>query len=128
MTNTEWGGALSTFAESYGFDGNPLDCKFTYSMLGISMDEVNSLLGIPMPDYLKMDVDGIEHLILSGGKSILKKIKGIIVEINDDFILQSNKSELLLSAAGLSLIEKKRWGAAINTQFENTYNQIWQRI
>ncbi len=127
MTNTEWGGALSTFTEAYGFDGHPLDCKFSYSMLGISMDEANSLLGIPMPDYIKMDVDGIEHLILSGGEGVLKQIKGIIVEINDDFILQSNSAEMYLSKAGLSLIEKKRWDRAAHTAFENTYNQIWQR-
>ena len=32
------------------------------------MDECVTKLGAPFPDYIKMDVDGIEHLILRGGK------------------------------------------------------------
>ena len=43
------------------------------------VDAVNPL-NIPQPDYIKMDVDGIEHLILKGGISILDKVKGLLVE------------------------------------------------
>ena len=40
------------------------------------------------PNFIKIDVDGIEHLILEGGNQILKKTKSILVEIDDSFTLQ----------------------------------------
>ena len=46
-----------------------------------------------IPDYIKIDVDGIEHLILEGGKETLKnkKIKSILIEINENFEDQKNR-------------------------------------
>ena len=35
------------------------------------MDEISKTLNLPNPDYIKIDVDGIEHLILKGGKNVL---------------------------------------------------------
>ena len=40
-----------------------------------------------VPDYIKIDVDGIEHLILRGGDKLFfsKKIKSVLIEINENF-------------------------------------------
>ena len=73
MTTTDWGGALSTFGESYGDDGKDLKNIFKFSTVGISMDQAVYDLDLPLPSYIKMDVDGIEHLILSGGKLFLNR-------------------------------------------------------
>ena len=82
---------------------------------------------MPKPDYVKMDVDGIEHYILNGGSSTLSKIQGILIEINDDFIEQSDQSRKLLEASGLSLIDKRHAEMFEGTKFQNVYNQIWER-
>jgi FkbM family methyltransferase len=66
MTSTEWGGALSTFGENFGDDGNEIVKVFDFCSIGIPMDNVVSSLNIPLPSFIKMDVDGLEHLILSG--------------------------------------------------------------
>jgi FkbM family methyltransferase len=127
MTSTEWGAALSTFGETYGHDGEPIRKVFEYATLGLSMVDVVSLLGIPEPDYVKIDVDGIEHLILRGGISILGRVKGVLVEINDQFSQQSEEAGRCLRAAGLTLQAKRHApqydsdrGAA-----RYTFNQIW---
>jgi two-component system OmpR family sensor kinase len=39
---------------------------------------------MPKPNYMKIDVDGIEHLILEGCESILKTVNSVLIEINDD--------------------------------------------
>lgn len=127
MTTTEWGGALSTFANSYGYDGQPLAKTFEFSTLGLSMNDAKELLGVPLPDYIKMDVDGIEHLILKGGTAVLQNAQSVLIEINDDFKQQSVDATRYLSAAGLQLKEKRRWKGTDNTPFESTYNQIWHR-
>ncbi|TGL16961.1 FkbM family methyltransferase [Leptospira yanagawae] len=127
MTTTEWGGALSTFGKEYGHDGRMLDKRFEYQLFGLSIDEVIKELKIPTPEYIKMDVDGIEQLILAGGKLTLKKIKGIILEINDDFEDQRLNCEKLLLNSGLRFKERRRSEMFDSGIFKNTYNQIWVR-
>jgi len=128
MTSTDWGGALSTFGQNYGFDGNKMDSLFEFSTVGISMDKAVSVLGLEQPDYIKLDVDGIEHLILSGGKQVLANVKGVLVEVNDNFKQQASSVILTLEEAGLSLKEKRHAEIFDKSDlFQNTYNQIWTR-
>jgi FkbM family methyltransferase len=130
MTTTEWGGALSTFGENLGWDGKIVKEVFEFKTIGLSMDDTKMLLKIPQPDYIKMDVDGIEHFILKGGEKVLGLVKGILIEVNDDFHEQAEKCHQLLTQAGLVLKEKRQSDyIASNTQgFQNSYNQIWVRI
>jgi hypothetical protein len=74
-----------------------------------------------------MDVDGIEHLILRGGMSILAKAKGALIEINDKFDTQANEASLYLQQAGFTLKEKRHadYFDTVETAARHTYNQIW---
>lgn len=130
MTTTQWGGALSTFGEDkLGWDGKEVDEIFSYNTIGFSMDMAVSFLKIPSPDYLKIDVDGTEHFILSGGLDVFKSIKSILIEVNDDFHAQAEKCEDILTAAGFVMTQKRHSDEiASNKQgYQNTYNQIWQK-
>ena len=91
------------------------------------MIDAVALLKIPQPDYIKMDVDGIEHLILKGGRMVLEKVHGVLIEINEEFEKQLVVSARYLSEAGLIMKERRHAAMFENTQFKNTYNQIWQR-
>ena len=127
MTSTMWGGAMSTFHQSYGHDGKTMEKVFVIPTLGLSMTDATDLLGIPQPDYIKMDVDGIEHLILKGGMAVLRKSKSILIEINDEFIAQANEAKTYLLEAGFSLKEKRHadFFDIVTTAAGHTYNQIW---
>ena len=127
MTTTEWGGALSTFAQSYGHDGEAMCKAFELPTVGLSMVDAVELLRIPRPDYIKMDVDGIEHLILKGGAPVLQEAISILVEINDRFTAQAADASRYLQLAGFILKEKRH-----ADHFESatgparyTFNQIW---
>ncbi len=121
MSTTQWGGALSTFGEEYGQDGKTLASLFEYQTCGMRMDDVSSQLGLALPQYIKIDVDGIEHLILSGGAAVLKQAESVLVEINDDFAQQAEQSSQLLRQAGLTLHRKCDLNAG------NQFNQWWIR-
>ena len=129
MTSTEWGGALSTFGKDVGWDGQSVREIFSFPTYGLTMDQALGLLCLPAPDFIKMDVDGIEHFLIQGGSKVLKEVQGILVEINDDFTEQAEVSSKLLREAGLTLLEKLHSDLieqyAIG--FQNTYNQIWGR-
>ena len=80
LTSSIWGSAHSTFDKNYGQDGDKIEQKFTYKTIGFSMDEISKILNLPNPDYIKIDVDGIEHLILKGGINILRNSKSVLIE------------------------------------------------
>jgi FkbM family methyltransferase len=130
MTTTEWGGALSTFGENLGWDGKEVNEVFEFKTIGLSMDDAKALLKIPQPDYIKMDVDGLEHFILKGGKSVLSLVKGVLIEVNDDFYEQAQQCHQILSQSGLALKEKRQsdYIASNTGGFQNSFNQIWARV
>lgn len=98
--------------------------------MGLSMEDAVSKLSLPMPDYLKIDVDGIEHIILSGGLEVLKNVKEMLIEINDNFQEQADQSAEILLRAGLVLKEKHKSEAVTSNELgdEGTFNQVWVRI
>ena len=128
MTSTQWG-ALSTFGKDVGWDGQSVREIFSFPTYGLTMDQALGLLSLPAPDFIKMDVDGIEHFLLQGGSKVLKEVQGILVEINDDFTEQAEVSKKLLREAGLTLLEKLHSDLIeqYTAGFQNTYNQIWGR-
>ena len=91
------------------------------------MNDAKNLLKISQPDYIKIDVDGIEYLILKGGEEVLLNSKELLIEVNEKFTQQKNSCEQYLKKLGFNLKEKKRSDLFNNTDFSSTYNQIWIR-
>jgi len=125
LTSKEWGGALSSFGENLDWDGKKINDIFSFSTFGCTMDQLVSIFKLPKPDYIKMDVDGNEHYILEGGLNILKEIQGILIEINDNYIEQRNRSEGILNKSGLSFKEKRHSEILDSGKFSKLFNQIW---
>ena len=127
MTNTEWGGSMSSFSQGYGWDGEPMPKVFEVPTVSFSMNDAVERLGIPQPDFMKMDVDGIEHLILKGGAKVLSRIEGVSIEINDAFVQQAEESSRYLNRAGLRFVHKKHSEMIEDTEFNRVFNQVWHR-
>ena len=74
-----------------------------------------------MPDHIKIDVDGFEHLILMGAKDFLskKKLKTILVEINENYKEQFSQILKILENNGFASISKNHLG-------EHYYNYIFK--
>ena len=75
MSNTFQGGALSSFDKNIDWKGDKIDSVFEYKLLGSSVDELVKNFKLEYPDYIKIDVDGTEHIILKGMKENLKNKK-----------------------------------------------------
>jgi len=121
MSSTAWGGALSTFGQDFDQHGGTLNSVFEYATMGISMNDAMQLLGIPAPQFIKIDVDGIEHFILRGGAEVLKGVQSVMIEIDDGFAEQAEETARHLQNAGLRLLRK--CGGDAGSQ----YNQWWVR-
>lgn len=129
LTTTEWGGALSTFGEQFGWDGQAIKQVFAYRTVGVSITDAVERLGVPSPSSIKMDVDGLEHFILRGGGRVLAEVETVLIEVNDDFTEQAQQCQALLTQAGLRLKDKQHSVliAASQGGFDQSYNQIWVR-
>ena len=64
---------------------------------------------ILLPDYVKIDVDGIEHLILNGGLSLVSnpKVKEFQIEVSENFKEQKNTILKIMKDNGFSLKSKR---------------------
>jgi len=126
------GGALNSFGEKFDFEGKEFKPTMKYNLLGTTIDYFleNSILDIP--DYIKIDVDGIEHLILEGGDKFLndKKVKSLSIEINENFKEQYDKVLNLMNKYEFKLLHKKHNDDMLSEQsrFKNTYNYIFKKL
>ena len=128
MSNTLSGGALSTFGETYTHDGTQMEKIFTYNIPGTNLDNLIKYFCLPKPNYIKIDVDGIEHLILEGANETLDGIESILVEVNDKFKLQSDKIQKILSEKKFKMQNKEQSqliAEATNQEVRSIFNQIW---
>ena len=107
---------------NYDQENKPFLSKSSYTTFGTNINFLINNKILEIPDYIKIDVDGIEHLILDGANKYLsnKKIKSILIETNEEFILQNESIKNLLLDAGFELHKKFR-------QSESMYNLIFNK-
>ena len=71
------------------------------SAMTVSIDEFQTLFAAPAPDHLKLDVDGIEGIILRGAKLTLPRVRSVLVEVEGENLSHvAERIEAPLFAAG----------------------------
>ena len=98
-------GALSSFGKEFDHLGKKLLIQKYYYTLGMSIDDLVKIFNLKKPDYLKIDVDGIEHLILNGGLNLVSnpKVKEFQIEVSENFKEQKNTILKIMKENGFSL-------------------------
>lgn len=125
------GGALSAFGVNFGHDGKRINSQISCNVLGFSLDWMLDNKAIEVPNLVKLDVDGIEHIILKGAKKVLTHpdCVSILVEVNDNFVEQSEKVSVLLTNYGYILRDKLHGESTEKSElFSTSYNQIWVKV
>ena len=127
MMNTEPGGSRSSFSEIYNEDGK-FDPFFKYQAIGLSGNDLVNKLSFDKPNYIKIDVDGIEYLILQGLNEILDGTKSILIEVSENN--HKNKEEInkFLKENNFIFTEKSQSDLIKYSKFNsNTFNEIWTK-
>lgn len=125
IQSLENGGSHSTFSEKYSYDGKSFDIKLYYQTLGITLDKFVEIYKVPQPNHIKIDVDGIEHLILEGSLKVLKNCRSINIEINENFQEQYNKVKKILKSNHFKLDSTSKTSAEVSELSNKAYNQFW---
>lgn len=113
-----WGGSHNTSGKGLAQDGNLMRDFLISSQVELSMDSLIEIFGLPNPEYLKLDVDGLESEILKGATKSLKTVKSILVEVNQKNneqgkeihkILEDMDFTQLESIGSVYLLENQIW-------------------
>ena len=106
-----------------------MNSKNNYKVLGTSIDFLLNNNLSKFPNYIKIDVDGIEHLILRGGLKSLsdKRLKSILIEINKDFKDQYNEILKIMENSNFKLMYKKRAEEFYRGEYSEVFNYIFEK-
>lgn len=111
------GAGASALGENYTFINKESGKTFKQGVFHTSLDDLVYEQGMPIPNYIKIDVDGIEHKILEGATRVLKSndCVGVLVEVQ-----YKNQSDIdavcnHLESHGFYLKEKSLWIAELGS-------------
>ena len=124
------GGALNSFGENFDFEGKKFSSKMNYQIYGTNINYLIDNKILDIPDYIKIDVDGIEHLILEGGNKYLsnKKIKSLSIEINENFTEQHEKVIEIMKKNDFKILHKKHSEDLFKNDPYNKFIRIFNYI
>ena len=129
VSSEEEGGALNAFGVEYGFDGQRVDIGVEYNLPGMTLDSLlETGLIRDVPALIKIDVDGIEHLIIDGARGTLTHPDciSVLVEVNENFVHQAENVTRNLKDFGFALKEQRHSEILDSSEvFNKTWNQIW---
>lgn len=79
------GAALHALGEPVDWRGERFEPKFEQAVLAFTLDEIIERFGLPVPDHVKLDVDGNEDKVIRGGRRTLSHpaLKSLLIEINE---------------------------------------------
>ena len=121
------GWSMGTFAYQNDFEGKHFTPKQKYKILGTSVNYLLDSKILNIPDHIKIDVDGIEHMILKGADKHLDNmnIKSILIELNENFKDQFDSVLAIMSDKKFKIKFKKRSDAFYNdSSFDNRENKF----
>ena len=74
------GGSCHSYGESKDFHGNDKQFPYHHGSVATTIDIFAAKN--PIPDHIKIDVDGFEHLVIAGASGTLSHVKSVLIEIN----------------------------------------------
>mgnify|MGYP001200507107 CR=1 FL=1 len=129
-SNFEEGGALHSYGLKKNFEGDELSYINNYKIYGFNINYLVNHLNMEIPNYIKIDVDGLEHLILEGGSDILSdlKIEGMLIEINENYKIQFDKVKSLMEKNNFKIVKKEQSKyIKLSPKFDKSFNYIFSR-
>ena len=86
------GGSCHTFGEQIDHQLERRESQYSQGCISNTLDKLVRDGVIPVPNHIKIDVDGLEHKVLRGCAETLKDplVKSVLVEINTNLELHRN--------------------------------------
>jgi FkbM family methyltransferase len=108
LSQFQLGGSCHSFGEKIDHRLEPRDTKLSQGCVSATLDALVAGGVLPMPNHIKIDVDGLEHKVLAGCRSVLadQRLKSVLVEINTN-LEQHRKIIADMKALGFDFSEQQ---------------------
>lgn len=125
--DVQTGGALHAFGDALDSMGQPFRPRYTQQLLSFRLDDLIAQFGLPGPNHLKVDVDGIEPAVFAGTAATLRDpaLRTVLVEVFAGSDAEA-KIRGALGAAGFALHERTRFHL-VDDPARDPYNGLWVR-
>lgn len=89
LSTFKGGESCHTFGEKVDYKLEPFTPNFVQGCFSSTIDNVLLMGGMPTPQHIKIDVDGLEHKVLAGARQTLEDpvLKSVLVELNTNLDL-----------------------------------------
>lgn len=126
------GESLNSYGSNLNFEGKILNVENKYQIYGSNVNQLIKDKIVNVPNFLKIDVDGLEHLILKGASKILKSqsLKSISIELNENYKKQFNEVMKIMKNSGFTNIRKQRnenFPLYKNKKFKKIFNYYFEK-
>ena len=129
MRDADEASALHTYGTSIDYTGVEFKPSHLQGALGVSIDALTTIFGLPAPNYVKIDVDGLERAVVTGGKSTFAnpQCRSVLVELDLNDTGEVREITSIMKACGLTRDD----GVAGNVGRDHgkvmVYNMIFRR-
>lgn len=115
MSNMRIGDANHSAGLPLRFDLSDMKYRFKQGVSMMTLDNITKAYNLPRPTHIKIDVDGLEHLVIAGAVEAItdKTLKSILIELNtnladhQDIITKLMRNGFTYSEEQISLVTKK---------------------
>jgi FkbM family methyltransferase len=86
LSDLSIGGSCHSLGERVDFKHEPMQPVFSQGCISARLDDLVTAGVLPVPDHIKIDVDGIEHKIIAGARGVLadRKVRSLLIETNQN--------------------------------------------
>ncbi len=108
LSQFQLGGSCHSFGEKIDHNLKHRDTNLSQGSISTTLDSLVADGVVPMPNHIKIDVDGLEHKVLAGCRSVLadRRLTSVLVEINTN-LEQHRKIITDMKALGFDFSEQQ---------------------
>lgn len=128
MSFFEKGGSMNNFGEQIDFNKVKFDAVFSQPVMAFRLDDFIEKYNLPLPNYIKIDVDGLEEEVLQGALKTIQNssVRSILIELNDALEVDQRIKKQLIDF-GYYVESKYHSPIFDGSAFSAVYNYIFSR-
>ncbi|WP_165637469.1 FkbM family methyltransferase [Bradyrhizobium shewense] len=129
MRDNEEASALHAFGTSTDYQGETFMPSHLQGALGVSIDALVSVFGMPTPNYVKIDVDGLERAVVAGGRQTFAdpQCKSVLVELDLNDLSEVSQITDVMKACGMYRDDNVPGNTGRDHGKVMVYNMIFRR-